>query len=232
MNDLSVDSLRNSYIYFSSPEQLNDPFDCQVDIRSAIQAAIDACDGRKADVLVAIASAETLFAQIQEDMKSFGVFSLTQNPTNSVMWSQYGDKHRGICLTYDIPDDFIIDAATNILGRAPVLYGDEPITDWLIQNAETVDFDDPRDFAIELMKRVLTVKAADWNYEREYRILRTESGPLSIPNEFLAQVCFGLRISEADKMLVDSALSKAGSGAVRVRAARTASNFRLELIEI
>ena len=227
-----IDSVRESYMYFSSPDQLNDPFDCRVDIHSALNAAGDRSEGQTAEIIAAILTAKPLFDQIQADMETFGVFSLSSTVTNSVMWSQYADRHRGVCLTYDIPDDFINDPVNKIIGRAPVSYGDEPVTDWLLENAHTVDFDDPRDFAIELMKKVLTVKAADWGYEREYRLIRVESGPLAIPGEFLTQVCFGLETTDDDIGLVANALSAAKVDVSKVKSVRTESNFGLNAIEI
>jgi len=116
--------------------------------------------------------------------------------------------------------------------RAPVTYGDEPITEWLIKNAETVDFDDPRDFALELMKKVLTAKASDWSYENEYRLISKEAGPLSIPTEFLTQVCFGLKTTDKDIERVVDALSFSKSKALKVKIMRSDTNFGLKAVEI
>lgn len=229
VNEFLIDSLRNNYIYFSNPEQLNDPFDCRVDIQAALQAALKVSDGEKAEILTAIASAKPLFDQIQADMTHFGVFSLAKSPTNSVMWSHYGNEHRGICLAYSIPDDFINDPSNKLLGRAPVSYGDEPITEWLLENAETVDFEDPRDFAIKLLKKVLTVKASDWKYEFEYRLIRTESGQLEIPAEYLTQVCCGLLTNKKDVARVKDALQYSKSGASIAHITRSKLNFGLEI---
>jgi len=148
------------------------------------------------------------------------------------MWSQYGDEHRGICLTYEIPDSFILDPSTSIIGRAPVRYGKEPLTKWIAKNAADIDMEDPRDFAIEVMKKLLIVKAKDWKYEKEYRVIRIEAGPLSIPVDFLTQACFGLRTPDEDRNLVLDALDQRGGDTPVVRIDKTRSNFGLHPVEL
>ena len=38
-----------------------------------------------------------------------GVFSLAERANCPLMWSHYGDQHRGICLGYSVPDDAVRD---------------------------------------------------------------------------------------------------------------------------
>lgn len=232
VNDYLVDSLRNNYIYFSTPNQLNDPFDCQVDIAAALDAAIARSDGELRQTIQQIRQAQPLFDQIQRDIQEFGVFSIAGQLYHSVMCSHYADEHRGVCLTYSFPEDFTIGLENNIIGRAPIAYGDDPITDWIVQNAPTIDFSDPRDFAIGLMQKLLTVKADGWSYEEEYRLIRTESGILEHPQEYLTQVCFGPRTTEEDQARVEDALQQANSEATRLRMTRSEANFGLVAVEI
>ena len=232
VTDNTIGSLKSSYLYFPTPEQLNDPFDCQVDIYSALLAAIEKCEGNGRTKLETIAQAKSTFDQVQNDARDFGVCSLTMTATNSVAWSHYAAEHRGICLFYEIPDDFILNADNMIFGRAPVVYGNEPLTDWICENAERIDFKDPKNFVIDVMKKLLTVKASDWAYEVEYRILRMSAGPLDIPHDFLKQVCFGLRCDNASEEAVRYALAKRNSQPIFARITKANSNFELGVLEI
>lgn len=71
-----------------------------------------------------------------------------------VMWSHYSDKHRGICLGFDIPDEFAI----------PVKYIDERSTLQFVDGIESKGVD-PQ-FALDLMRS----KYKAWSYENEIRM--------------------------------------------------------------
>ena len=232
VSDYLLDSIAENYVYFASPEQLNDPFDCRVNIEQAFRAAIERTSGQSRHYLEQLLNAKSVFDKIQADIENFGVLSLTENCINSVMWSQYGNEHKGVCLMYKMPDEFLLDSATKIIGRSPVHYGKKPLTKWIAKNADSIDPNDPSEFAIGVMKRVLTVKSKGWKYEREYRVIRSESGPLPIPPEFLTQISFGLRTSSQSKDRVLKAVEVGGSNAEIVQTVSTESDFGLDVIEI
>ena len=81
-----------------------------------------------------------------------GVLCFSRAWNNPVLWSHYGDKHKGICLGFYIPDDLVI----------PVDYEPERIklniTRDLIEG-ETGE---------KMMLRVLATKFSDWRYEDEF----------------------------------------------------------------
>ena len=66
---------------------------------------------------------------------------------NPVQWSHYAEKHKGICMGFEIPKSLL----------AKVEYVDERLP-----CGNVVDF--------ELMKKFLTTKFSHWAYEEEYRL--------------------------------------------------------------
>jgi hypothetical protein len=74
MNALS--SLANNYLYFASPDQLNDPFD------------------------VASKSLEKQFDNLELNKEEFKLCSLSKINDNKLMWSHYTNEHTGICIGY------------------------------------------------------------------------------------------------------------------------------------
>lgn len=42
---------------------------------------------------------------VRTKIANIGVLSLTSDPTNILMWAQYANNHKGICLEVDIPED-------------------------------------------------------------------------------------------------------------------------------
>lgn len=118
---------------------------------------------------------------------------LTTNNENTLMWSHYGDEHRGVCIEYDISnvvnDDTIIlkvDYNKNIINYAPINCEEE------IYNTE-------------YLLNLFSMKSKEWKYEDEYRILhysknQNEHGVLiSLP---IKSICFGVKTSEDDKKLI------------------------------
>jgi hypothetical protein len=79
---------------------------------------------------------------------------------NPVLWSHYADKHRGMCLAFEVPKHILLDVAYDA-DRLAVDFRSEAIT--------------PRGVSFETAQRLLTTKFADWQYESEVRMfLRPE----------------------------------------------------------
>ncbi len=83
-----------------------------------------------------------------------GVICFSETWQNPVMWSHYADKHKGICLGFDVPDQLAM----------PVSYSETPLR---IENASQLT---KKQLQAEFAARLLTLKFKDWCYERERRI--------------------------------------------------------------
>lgn len=82
----------------------------------------------------------------KELSKTKGLLCFSGNWTNPVQWSHYTDKHKGICLGFDVPD-YLLSKVNYVKER-------------LSHNGE---------FTEELMLKFLTTKFEHWSYEEEYR---------------------------------------------------------------
>jgi hypothetical protein len=84
-----------------------------------------------------------------------GILCFSEDWTNPVLWSHYGDKHRGICLGFDL-----------LRVRAQkVNYQPERILRHLEDDA-----DDPSSLTPELQEDLIRTKFHHWEYEREVRV--------------------------------------------------------------
>ena len=195
-----LESIERSTLYFASPPALNDPHDCQVTLHHALQRAIEATSGQRRKLLEQVHSHHSI-ERMQRDVLTFGVWSYAIDLTNALLWSHYAERHSGICLTYEIPYTFV--DTSNVVGISPVFYGDNPLTDWYINELdESLDVENA---CMQSMQRLLTIKSQAWAYEEEARILREFPGPVAVPREFLAQICFGLRTPRDFRRAVESA---------------------------
>lgn len=88
--------------------------------------------------------------------RDYGVICFSENWTSTLMWAHYGDKHKGVCLGFDIPEDLTsltqITYIKNRLEWKSLL----PSTDQRI--------------TLETIQKCLSFKHIGWNYEAERRL--------------------------------------------------------------
>lgn len=123
-----------------------------------------------------------------------GIVSFAKHSTCPLMWSHYGDQHRGVCIGYSIPDR-IADSIFKVQYRggrrvpagklAAMLEGSEKARR-------------------EVDEAVLLRKARSWNYEKEWRLIGT-LGLASSPLE-MEEMIFGMRCKDSTKFAVMKAL--------------------------
>lgn len=222
--------LVDSKMYFPHRAQLNDPFDCNIDIIRAIDHAIARGICKTPEVLQCFRKDEAVTRRFTKNVDAMGIgsFSLTNNET--LLWSHYAADHSGVALRYDFPMEFLNDE-DNIVGVSEVSYAPNAISDWLGANAHLYR-DDHKAFITGLLKKFLMSKAPAWRYEQEARIVRPITGLFGLPRETLTHVVFGLQTSQDDQHLVRSLVSK-HYGKVRFgRAVRTSDDFGIDTIEI
>jgi hypothetical protein len=186
---------------------LNDPFDCQVNIQRAAQNAIsDLNEERRINLEFFIKMSERWIAELQNQLQSVAVCSFSLNPHQELiierplLWSHYADEHRGLCLIYVIPEEFLNDK-NKIIGIAPVEYGDNLLKEFFLA-AFPAKKNDIKHFMEQLIEKTLTIKSSNWKYESEIRIIRAKEGPFQIQKSYLKQICFGLNTPEADIELI------------------------------
>lgn len=125
-----------------------------------------------------------------------GIVSFAERATCPLMWSHYGDQHKGLCIGYSIPADVTASVRkveydggrlVHASSVAAMIEGDE--------NARR-----------EVDAAVLFRKAPNWRYEREWRL----TGPRGLQDSSLEleEVIFGIRCSPAVKYAAVKALEE------------------------
>ena len=116
-------SLLKGSLHFSTPSQLNDPFDCNIDIKKSIGNAVNRLEGKAKKNLYKLSKAELFTRKLPEQLKKVGICSFSVNKDDksriqqhTLMWSHYGDNHRGVYVKYVIPEEFILDERRQIIG--------------------------------------------------------------------------------------------------------------------
>lgn len=123
-----------------------------------------------------------------------GIFSLAERANCPLMWSHYGDQHKGLCLGYSVP----LESATSV---TKVRYGGSRIINASLV-AAMLDGDEHAQLKID--QAVLLRKAQPWRYEKEWRFI----GPRGLQDSELEleEVTFGMRCAPSAKYTVVKAL--------------------------
>lgn len=121
---------------------------------------------------------------------SLGILCTSRTWANPVMWAHYGDKHKGVCLGFDVPDHlpkemkYAPERLRGLLDRSLPMMG---------MNKET-------------LQMMLETKFKDWEYEQEWRLFSKLEDPDPItghyyinfsPDLLLREVIIGHRCSWA-----------------------------------
>ena len=242
------DILLHSRLYLSSPRQFNDPFDVAAnivavgtldDLHAKIEgsAAFPSFDkDRKrieATEIVKSQGIQGYFERYQTSIEfrkrldALGVISFSSSrakekdsgPRNILMWSHYGDRHRGLCFQFEIAREPLL-----IRKLLRVKYESKyPEVNWL-----SPCFGDQ-------IEAALTHKAPCWSYEDEWRFILRDCANKYLPfrPEALSAIILGCEISARKehviRRLIDKRQSK-GFPALRIfRAARSQSEYAIKI---
>lgn len=213
-DDVSIghtkDIILNNRLYWPSASELNDPFECrpkiiweilpqdrdiffQAFMRDAMFAHIDEAV-RHVSVFnhinnTAELAAAKLGERFEQERSQNAVLSFSASFSQKLLWSHYADAHRGVCL------QFTPVLQSDLSHGMPVHYTDQRP----IHNA----FMPGRPFSY-LLDFFLT-KHADWQYEKEYRIVKPHKlGLIDFEKGELTGIILGSQITERNKEMVTS----------------------------
>lgn len=171
-------TLRDKTIHLSRPSNFNDPWDCKLWFSGDV---LDDAHERQRhlDWLIAthrltpdhptveeLRSNATLLRATIELIRDgligaideqYRVYCLTPDPFSALMWSHYGDSHRGICLEFDT-------SVEQMIGAYQVHYQNQYPTVRMYQDENNAS-----------LVPVFT-KSEVWSYEREFRLIAEEGG--------------------------------------------------------
>jgi hypothetical protein len=225
-------------IWFSSPRQLNDPFECRPwftfegSRSQVLDTILRMLQRQRPDLTAESAKAEAVALYlkgnhrdpnvwtsvrtdaIQKLATEIGLCCLSKVPNDILMWSHYGSDHQGYCL------EFEAGAGIYPFGEAnPVIYSEDyPIVDF---------YNTPTAKQFDL---IFLTKYRGWAYEQEWRVIDTKNGPglHRYPPELLSGVIFGLRTPEPDKSKIREWVTRRGRKAQFYQCTQNESKFTIE----
>ncbi len=207
----SLRAISDAEIYHSSPLLFNDPLDCKPTINADIDSdqliellrvmsneppeefekTIDLLGWAAAgfqsqapnEEEFSRALADRVLFHIGAEFGSKGVLSLSTGWNEPLMWSHYGDQHKGICIEYDttnarFPDLKSVEYNASRSIRANDAY------QWKVKNNKKAQE--------RIFKTYFYAKAPQWAYEHEWRDVVDKAG-VSRTNFLVSAIYFGIR---------------------------------------
>lgn len=203
-----INLLVNSEMWFSNPEDFNDPYDSYLIIDSnntfeeihnhlkekAIKHNLKLTDQEiheKAQYWFQNPNAlsDYLKKTQSEEKERKGIACFCKTDDILLMWSHYADAHKGTCLSFDISKDNNFFALPFVVD-----YPNEyPKINFIRERSPRVRY-----------KHIIATKSIDWKYEQEVRIVRdirdhgNSRGNIKFNKEALVEIKFGLRTNPKD----------------------------------
>ena len=237
----SLLNLKRQIIYFSSPSNFNDPYDCAVtpaidspsdeelqllrqmcakDERIAPKARNDfeaKSDSAVRKILVD-ATREAIDRGIQRFLQTNGVACFSKKNCDLLMWSHYGGHYKGFCLEFATALDPQIEfREVHYVPSPPHL------------NVKSILLDD--DF--QIVKELFCTKSETWAYEEEWRAIHQVGGTQHVYSpEMLTGVYFGPDIDSQAREIVCLILAGQNDTARLWKGSRSTTEFRVLFEEI
>lgn len=171
-------------LYFTDPSEFNDPFEMVPAIfKSKILKRVNETSKRISREAVDRLLLEA-WEKHKDQYRKWGVSCFTEATDNIVLWSHYGDNHKGVCLIFDTTYKFFRDLMQ-------VRYVTErPHIPMFRRDPQKI---------IEIMRCKLHL----WSHEKEWRLFRRHrNGTYVFPKSSLKGIVFGCRCPPEDRDLI------------------------------
>lgn len=182
---------KKSQLKFTPPDNFNDPYDCMAEIKFE-----DVPNAQHAILQKHFSDA------IRANLS---VTCFNNNPLNMLMWSHYAQSHKGFLVEFKIPHP-TLEWVHDVFNIQSVTYQDEFPQIPLPENTFT-NLSNPKNAEkiYDFVKNQYLVKAQDWHYEKEFRVLahdydknNFDSLLKTIPSKYISSVILGAKLIDED----------------------------------
>lgn len=253
----TLDMIENNHIYFSFPKDFNDPYDSYVNtIFKGTAAEFELWIDQLPATLPEKAMVRSLLQSNSYDGSVFVgkkqkndtgmliILCLAEEPDNIVLWNNYSQNHKGICLGFKtaIEGDSlgIYFDASDVSFRVP------GITDGFLPTTKvkyTAKMPPAYNRILDTQDKLeefLKTKHVKWNYEDERRIIypyaQVRKQLISFKKESLDCVIFGMNIEEKNQVTITEIVYRQYiNNGIDVKLFKTkmkSDDYRLELVQI
>jgi len=146
--------------------------------------------------------------------KHFGITCFSKKSDIALMWSHYANKHKGFVIEYDLTN-LAVEDAEKLSFMLPVKYDNKrPKLDvYSLQKfKDSSGNPDVMDLAVNTLFEVLFVKAKEWNYEKEIRVITyiSDETDRSVDFNYIKSIILGVNSTEQTKKLFSNLCREKG----------------------
>jgi len=207
-------------IYFASPNQFNDPFDCflipRYDLLSenekldkykeliksdrpqlnSIEVLREAKKWHRLKLLDGKNFLERAENLLRTNNERYGIFSVTKTKDPILLWSHYANSHKGFCVAFNTV--LLTENIRNSFFYIKIISHD---VDVVYSNNYPLLIPRKEITPKEYIEKPLSTKASYWSYEEEMRFILFDitRTPLKLEQEVYDSIILGCNISDADK---------------------------------
>lgn len=175
VNEYTIDSIKKEKIWFSTPDQYNDPFEFHLKLGNEELINIIEKVLPETNLDEVLEYQKQFYERKELSKKEFSICCFMENDESNLMWSHYADYHKGFCIEYDLSNDCFCDFLY------PVYY-----------TKDVMEL--PKNYA-----KVCITKSEEWNYELEWRMIYLgQSGLQDAPP--IKSICLGARFDEQGEL--------------------------------
>lgn len=209
---LSIQNLKQQSVYFASPTQFNDPYDCTItagidepteaeihELRSyfskttvlpeKVRKELSKTDSYKFRTTLVQIAKSIVAKQVETFVATNGVACFSEHRDDLLMWSHYGGSHAGFCLEFDT-------SAELFAKMRPVTYVEK------MPQINLCEFFS-RDCGQEILLQLYCTKSRAWAYEKEWRVLHNQAGTLyGYGSDALKAIHFGPKMDRQTKEII------------------------------
>ncbi|QND82807.1 Uncharacterized protein ChrSV_0579 [Chromobacterium vaccinii] len=121
---------------------------------------------------------------IDEQLAKIGIFCLSEANQNILMWSHYASNHTGLCVKFDMSADLSL---IGLIKKVEYTPGNERPTLEAVKSR-----------GIPEILAALSSKSKDWEYEKEWRVLKVDAAyeKIDVHHTSICEVVLGAKSSE------------------------------------
>lgn len=202
-----INTIVNNQIYLPTRDELNDPTEGLCDdnvVTGFIETYKDYSSGIKKQYYALI-----------DKLKNSGIYSLSKNNDNELLWAYYASGHTGFAIEYDID---ILKSSLNHNPYFPFVFDFD--IDY-VKRIPKADISLLRGNDItHFLKVYLGSKSSSWSHEKEYRLIFEGKGLFDIDYRAVTGIYFGYKMNDLE---VDFIMNKLRG--------RGLDYYKMELIE-
>jgi hypothetical protein len=243
-NSNHLEILKKQTIFLSSVSGFNDPFDCKIPLdfqsmtnnrelqRKFVRKLAEMYHPKKDEIEMVVEkimqkgplnSREHWIKQEADDLErlqnSFGIFCLSQEPDNILLWSHYSNCHTGVCIGFNAKKLYDI---LKFSAVGPVTYFAQYPNLSVLRDNE------------DLFYNQVYNKSIDWYYEKEWRYIKFDAidAKLKFPTEIVEEIYLGCMIADENETMVRKIRGRQFSKAKLFKFKKSKVSYSLEREEV